>query len=150
MKNTIQDISSLGGNPVYFIAAFLFLITKHYYEFWSLTIALAMIYSIVMAIRFTWWTERPDHQKYHNLWEKFDSGSFPSLHAARATILAIIVSIFYQSWIAAVVFAIGIVFVCFARIYLKRHRLIDVAVGVLFGLIIGWVAPQIINALGIF
>jgi len=150
MKNTIQDISSLGGNPIYFAVAFLFLITKHFREFWILTIAFVIAYLITMAIRFTWWQERPDKQKYHGLWEKFDSGSFPSLHAARATMLAIFVSIFYQNIFVWIAFIAAVVLVCWARVYLKRHRLIDVIIGALTGLIIGVIAPQIINALGIF
>lgn len=150
MKNTIQDISSLGGNPIYFVAALLFLISNNLREFWTLTIAFVIAYLLTAGIRFVWWQERPDHQKYHNLWEKFDSGSFPSLHAARAVVLAVVVSVFYQNiWVAAA-FAAAIFAVCWARIYLKRHRPIDVIAGVVLGLIISWVAPQIINALGFF
>ena len=150
MKNTIQDISSLGGNPIYFIAALLFLITSHFREFWILTVAFIIAYLTTVAIRFTWWQERPDHQKYHNLWGKFDSGSFPSLHAARATMLAIVVAVFYQSIWVWIAFAAGVVLVCWARIYLKRHRIIDVIIGTLMGLLISFIAPQIINAIGIF
>jgi len=149
MKNTIQDISSLGGNPVYFIAAFLFLITNHIREFWILTLAFVIAYLLTAGIRIAWWTERPDHQKFNNLWQKFDSGSFPSLHSARVTIIAITAAAFYHNIWAYIVFAIAILAVCWARVFLKRHRLVDVAVGTLFGLIIAALTPQIINALGI-
>lgn len=149
MKNTIQDISSLGGNPVYFTAALLFLISNNMREFWALTIAFIIAYLTTMVIRFTWWQERPDHQRYHNLWEKFDSGSFPSLHAARVTVLAVTVAVFYQNIWVAIAFAFGIFAVCFARIYLKRHRLIDVTIGTVMGLVLAWMVPQIINTLEI-
>ena len=149
LKETISDISSLGGNPVYFGFTFLFLATNHLKEFWALTVALILAYSLTMAIRVSWWQQRPDHQKYSDFWEKFDSGSFPSLHAIRATMLASSLIIFYQNIFVAIAFSGAVAAVCFARLWLKRHRAVDVVAGVIFGLIISWLAPQIINALGI-
>lgn len=147
LKENIQDISALGGNPVYLLFILLAFIAKLEKEFTILLIALLLAYAITAAIRLFWWTERPDKQRYKNLWQKFDSGSFPSLHAARATILFITLSLFYKNIFATTLFLSAILTVCFARVRLKRHRIIDVIFGVLLGLFAYFVAPQIINLL---
>src|SRR3989344_993617 len=148
LKEKIQDMSAFGGDPVYvlfMLIAFLGGVKK---EFLILLVGLALAYAITFAIRMFWWQERPDKEKYKNIWEKFDSGSFPSVHAMRATILALTLAMFYKTALAYAGFAVVVLAVCFARVWLKRHRLIDVAVGVPLGVLIYWLAPRIINALG--
>ncbi|HIK00929.1 TPA: phosphatase PAP2 family protein [archaeon] len=146
----IPDISSLGGDPIYVASAFLFLITKNYAEFWALTIAFVIIYGVTATIRFFWWKKRPDGQNYANWFEKLKSGAFPSLHAGRATALAITLIGFYENFFVTVVFIAGIIAVCVTRVMLKRHNPIDVLVGAIFGIVASAVAQQIINMLRIF
>jgi len=144
LKETIQDISSFGGNPIYLVVAFFFLMTKKYPEFWTLTVMFVIAYLVTMAIRFTFWEERPDHQKYKNLWEKFDSGGFPSLHAARAAMLALAVMFYFNNVIVTIALAAGVATTAYARVWLKRHHPRDVIAGIIIGAIIYFATAKFI------
>ncbi|MEM4248128.1 MAG: phosphatase PAP2 family protein [Candidatus Nanoarchaeia archaeon] len=144
LKETIQDISSFGGNPIYFAVAFFFLITKKYPEFWTMTLMLIIAYLVTMAIRFTWWEERPDHQKYKTAWEKFDSGGFPSLHAARAAMLALPIMFHFNNILVTIVLAVGVAATAYARVWLKRHHPRDVIAGIILGAIIYFATAKFI------
>jgi len=144
LKESIQDISSFGGTPVYFATVGVFLITNKLPQFWLLTFTFVIAYLVTMAIRFTWWEERPDHEKYKNIWEKFDSGSFPSLHAMRATMLALVLIFFFNTVLATVVLVAGIAAVAYARIWLKRHHPRDVVVGIVLGIVIYYITANFI------
>ena len=144
LKETIQDISSFGGNPIYFATAFFFLITQKFAQLWTLAIMLVIAYLVTMAIRFTFWEERPDHQKYKNLWEKFDSGGFPSLHAARAAMLALVVMFYFNNVIVTIALAAGVATTAYARVWLKRHHPRDVIAGIIIGAIIYFATAKFI------
>ena len=70
--------------------------------------------------------------------EKLDASSFPSIHAARATFLFIILSKFlfvgdiYGAFLGFMLFL-----VFYSRVYLKKHYWIDVIVGGVVGWLVG-------------
>jgi membrane-associated phospholipid phosphatase len=144
LSEKIQDISSFGGDPIYFAVAFVFLITQKFAQLWTLAIMLIIAYLVTLAIRLAWWEERPDHQKYKNLWEKFDSGGFPSLHAMRATLLALVVMFYFNNMLAMIVFAAGIAATAYARVWMKRHLPRDVIAGIIIGIIIYFITANFI------
>ncbi len=149
LKEKISDISALGGDPVFLFFVFVALIANLKTVGLVLLASWLIAYAITFTVRMFWWQERPDKEAYKTIWQKFDSGSFPSLHAARAAILMASLASFYNTPLATAGFAAIVIAVCFARVWLKRHRIIDVAVGAPLGLVIYWLAPKIINALGL-
>jgi len=135
----IREISGFGGNPIYVAVMLSFLLTNHITEFLQLLVAVIFAYVIVMAIRFTYWTKRPDYKtKPKHLWEKFDYGSFPSMHIIRAVILASVISLFFSNFIITLTTAATVLLVGWSRLYLKRHYLNDVIMGAPIGLLIIW------------
>ena len=136
---TIREISGFGGNPIYIAVMLSFLLTNHFTEFTYLFAAIIFAYAIVMAIRFTFWTKRPDYKtKPKNIWEKFDEGSFPSMHVIRAVMLAVALSLFFNNIIITITMIATVLLVGWSRIYLNRHYLRDVLVSVPIGLVIIW------------
>ena len=132
---TIRDISGFGGNPISLAVMLSFLLTNHFTEFTYLFVAIVLAYAIVMAIRFTFWTKRPDYKtKPKNIWEKFDEGSFPSMHVIRAVMLAVILSLFFSSLIITLITIATVLLVGWSRMYLNRHYLRDILISVPIGL----------------
>jgi len=132
---TIREISGFGGNPIYIAVMLSFLLTNHFTEFTYLFAAIIFAYAIVMAIRFTFWTKRPDYKtKPKNIWEKFDEGSFPSMHVIRAVMLAVVISFFFSSIIITITTIAAVLLVSWSRIYLNRHYLRDVLISIPIGL----------------
>ena len=132
---TIREISGFGGNPIYIVVMLSFLLTNHFTEFIQLLAAIILAYVIVMAIRFTFWTKRPDYKtKPKNIWEKFDEGSFPSMHVIRAVMLAVILSLFFSSLIITLITIATVLLVGWSRMYLNRHYLRDILISVPIGL----------------
>ena len=136
---TIREISGFGGNPIYIVVMLSFLLTNHFTEFTYLFIAIIFAYTIVMAIRFTYWKKRPDYKtKPKNIWEKFDESSFPSMHVIRAVMLAVVISFFFSSLIITLITIATVLLVGWSRIYLNRHYLRDVIISTPIGLVIIW------------
>jgi len=68
-----------------------------------------------------------------NIYNKIDANSFPSIHSARISLIAVMFSLFYKD--APTIIACVLVVLCvgYSRIYLKRHHPIDVLAGFLIG-----------------
>jgi undecaprenyl-diphosphatase len=66
----------------------------------------------------------------------WQSNSFPSHHALRISMLATIFGTAYPLWLPFLIFAAALVSV--SRIYLERHYLFDVLVGLLIGFLCAW------------
>jgi membrane-associated phospholipid phosphatase len=136
MKLFFQAIAFLGS--LYFflsiiILTFFFINPDYSIKlFLSLTITLVIVFSI----RFFYFKQRPNKKKYKNLFQKLYNSSFPSVHAARAIILAYFFSKIYFNIIFIVGFWLIALLVCYSRIYMKDHYLIDVTSGALLGMII--------------
>ena len=64
------------------------------------------------------------------------SFSFPSNHAAQASMAATIFSGFFASWRMPLFIVAALV--CYSRIYIGVHFLSDVAAGAALGILIGW------------
>ncbi len=143
-----RDITSFGGMPLYLVVMFIFFIFKNYAILSYLGFGLVAAYAITLFFRIAYFKQRPERQKYKNWLEKIDAGSFPSLHAMRGALLAVIMSVFFSNIILTILFAGLAIGVAVTRVFLKRHDPIDSGVGLIIGFIIGIVvvlyAPVII------
>jgi membrane-associated phospholipid phosphatase len=150
-KDLIHDISSLGGLPCYLVATGLFvLVTPAAMRVsFALTLlgALVACFAITALMRFVWFVPRPKPVKHHNAIERIDASSFPSLHAMRIAVLCTIVTLL--TVVTASALTVGIVLalslivttaVCWARVKRLRHRVVDVAVGAIIGVIVAVIA----------
>jgi len=128
-----RDISALGSSSFYFslIAAAALLGVK--IVALRLLVGYFLIEIVVWLVRLVHYKERPDKEKFTAWWQKVNTGSFPSAHAARAAFTMMVLSWHFQSLYLSLFLAVLSVFVMQARVYLKRHDDWDVFAGQLLG-----------------
>ncbi len=130
LSDYIRDLTSL-GNPL-FIVLFSLVILGFSKAMLILFIALIANELICYSIKLVYRKARPEKQKHGNLAELIDAGSFPSIHASRASLAYLTLmmnSSIYVSWI----FVLLVVAVGYSRVYLKKHYWFDVAAGWVLG-----------------
>jgi membrane-associated phospholipid phosphatase len=96
---------------------------------------------LVMLIKFTVRRRRPEGE-WGGIYRSKDPHSFPSGHAARAVLIAVIFWGIGPIWLA-IVTTIWAPFVILARVSTGVHFLVDVLAGALLGLAAGLIALQI-------
>lgn len=114
---------------------------------WALALAVAVLATaaVVMALKFTIRRRRPEGT-WGSIYRRTDPHSFPSGHAARAVLLAVLIAAWGPGWLqpAALVWA---PLVLIARVVMGVHYLSDVVAGAIVGLIFGLVATLIYTPL---
>ena len=110
---------------------------------WALTVLIAIIVLavIVLAVKFTIRRRRPDGE-WGALYRTTDPHSFPSGHAARAILIAVLALGLGPWWLAAIL-CIWAPLVSLARVTMGVHYLSDVVAGAVLGGIAGVIALQI-------
>lgn len=113
-------------------------------DFWGLRLwafilaaAIFALAAVIMAIKFSVRRQRPEGE-WGQLYRRTDPHSFPSGHAARAAMLAVLVASLGPGWLASVL-VIWAPLVGLARVATGLHYLSDVFVGWLIGLGAGWI-----------
>ena len=110
---------------------------------WALTVLVSIIALavIVLVVKFSIRRKRPEGE-----WGKFyrasDPHSFPSGHAARAVLIAVLAIGLGPAWLA-IVLCIWAPLVALARVAMGVHYLSDIVVGMLLGAAAGGIALQI-------
>ena len=106
-------------------------------EFWrsraiAFAIGILVTAALVMAVKFTVRRRRPEGE-WGSIYRKTDPHSFPSGHAARAVMLALIAASLGPAWFGFIL-CIWAPLVVLARVAMGLHFLSDVLAGALFGL----------------
>ena len=96
---------------------------------------------LVMLIKFTIHRQRPAGQ-WGEIYRATDPHSFPSGHAVRAVMLAVVALGLGPLWFGAVL-AVWAPLVCLARVAMGVHYLSDVLAGMLFGLVMGGITLKL-------
>ena len=106
---------------------------------WALTMLLSIIgvAVIVLAIKFSIRRRRPEGD-WGTIYRSTDPHSFPSGHAARAMLIAMLAIGLGPGWLA-VLLCIWMPLVAIARVAMGVHYLSDVVAGVVFGAVAGGV-----------
>lgn len=104
---------------------------------WALTVLLSIIglAVIVLAIKFTIRRRRPEGE-WGAIYRSTDPHSFPSGHAARTILIAVLAIGMGPAWLA-ILLCIWAPLVALARVAMGVHYLSDVAAGAMLGLIAG-------------
>lgn len=137
----MRDITSLVGLP------YIVLIILGLWSFdkikvmWQFIFAIIISEVIIYVIRYFYFRPRPvgKTKNFTSFYEKLDESSFPSVHAARSFIFAVVLSQLVPMgaqillWITAALISIS-------RVYLKRHHWSDIIVGGILGLMVGYLA----------
>ncbi len=137
----LKDFTALGGLVLYIVFGVLFYFTGHQDVVLRLLIGLLLMYATIAPLRLIFFRKRPEIQKFSNIIEKIDAGSFPSMHATRTTFLALQMSAFFQNVMLTIAFTLVVAIVCYSRLYIKRHHPSDVFFGIILGIVIYYIAP---------
>jgi len=118
-------------------------------DFWrvraqAMAIGILLTAILVMVIKFTVRRRRPEGE-WGKIYRNTDPHSFPSGHAARAVMLAVMALGLGPDWFAALLCAWAPL-VVLARVAMGLHYLSDVVAGALFGLAMGAITLRLLPA----
>ena len=115
----------------------LWLVGTEYWRTRAIVMALGILVTavVVMAIKFTVRRKRPEGE-LGKIYRKTDPHSFPSGHAARATLIAVL-AIGLGPWWLAILLCLWMPLVSLARVAMGVHYLSDVVAGAVLGGIAG-------------
>jgi len=140
-KDSLRDFTSL-GNPLVLVIISLFIIGLSI-KLVYIIIGLIFIEIIGSLIKIVYYKRRPCKESYNNILEKIDSGSFPSLHSARASFVFTTLFILSSNTFLKILFIILIVIVILTRILLKKHYIKDTIAGAILGIITFFIGSKI-------
>ena len=96
---------------------------------------------LVMAIKFIVRRKRPEGE-WGGIYRNTDPHSFPSGHAARAFLIAVIASVFVPAWLVILLWSWAPL-VSLARVAMGVHYVSDVLAGAIVGVIVALIGLQI-------
>jgi len=142
LNNFFSSVTLFGTIPFFMLVIILFVRFNQSLAL-QLLVAMFVTEGICALIKIIWPTRRPIPRPAQKLFEKYDAGSFPSIHSARIVALATLTNIQYADVLLLSVSTILALSVGYSRIYLGYHRYWDVFAGFCIGVIIAiltWVA----------
>lgn len=100
---------------------------------WSLNMLVAIVVTavLVMTLKLVFRRRRPEGQ-WGGIYRNADPHSFPSGHAARVALMAVLVTAWGPSWLAPIAILWALL-VALARVAMGVHYISDVTVGMLLG-----------------
>ena len=129
---------TLFGSPIFYGVVVLGLATVNFSIALRLFIIMFFLEITSAIIKFTYDKQRPGQlTKRKDLWGKYVTRSFPSVHTARITTLSVIGMEFYL-YLGIIGLGLSIA-VGFSRIYLRKHDWLDVVGGIVIGVVFGLV-----------
>jgi len=106
---------------------------------------IAVLAAIVMSFKFIIRRRRPEGD-WGGIYRNTDPHSFPSGHAARAFMIALVVTVLGPAW-AAVLLWLWAPLVGLARVAMGVHYLSDIVAGAIVGILVGLLGLQIYTPL---
>jgi undecaprenyl-diphosphatase len=100
---------------------------------------ISLLAALVMALKFSIRRKRPEGE-WGAIYRNTDPHSFPSGHAARAFLIAVLATLLGPAWLAVALW-IWAPLVCLARVSMGVHYVSDVVAGAIFGMLValtGW------------
>lgn len=107
-----------------------------------LTVGVLVTAVIVLTLKFAFRRRRPEGV-WGNIYRRSDPHSFPSGHAARAAMLAVLAITLGPRWLG-VVLLVWAPLVALARVVMGLHFLSDILVGMLVGVILALIIMQFV------
>jgi undecaprenyl-diphosphatase len=108
-------------------------------------VGIAGLAALVMGIKFTVRRRRPEGD-WGNIYRNTDPHSFPSGHAARAFLIAVVASALAPTWLGILLW-IWAPLVSVARVAMGVHYLSDVVAGAILGIVVALIGLQIYQPL---
>ncbi len=135
LREALIAVTALGTAYFYgLLIIFLFLLKKYDVAI-HLIIGLLLCYIFVFIIRLFYFKERPVKEDYFNFFTRINASSFPSLHTLSSIYAATVLAVNFKTIEISIFFYAVALLIAYSRIYVKKHYLTDVLVGLALGLI---------------
>ena len=117
-----------------------------FWKKWAVVLfgGISVLAVIVMSLKFLIRRRRPEGE-WGGIYRNTDPHSFPSGHAARAFLIAVLVLGLGPAWLA-ILLCIWAPLVSLARVLMGVHYVSDITAGMLLGIIVGWIGLQVAPA----
>ncbi len=114
-----------------------------FWKQWAIVMlaSISVLAALVMGLKFIIRRRRPEGE-WGSIYRNTDPHSFPSGHAARAFLIAVVATGLGPLW-AAIALWIWAPLVSVARVSMGVHYVSDIVAGLLVGLVMGFVAVQV-------
>jgi len=133
------------GDSWFWVAALvlLWIFSDATWKEWAVVLfaGISLLVVVVMSVKFIVRRRRPEGE-WGGIYRNTDPHSFPSGHAARAFLIAVIGSALGPDWLGVLLW-IWAPLVALARVAMGVHYLSDVIVGALLGIAIGVIGLQV-------
>lgn len=146
---TLRSLAAVlahSGDSWFWLAglAFIYLLGNTGWKFRAVALAASILVTamLVLTVKFSVRRQRPDGP-WGSIYRSTDPHSFPSGHAARAFLIAVLAVGLGPTWFGGVAL-LWAPLVTLARVAMGVHYLSDVLAGVLVGLVMGLAALRII------
>ena len=125
----------------------LWLIGNSFWREWAVVqfVGISLLAALVMSIKFLVRRRRPEGE-WGSIYRNTDPHSFPSGHAARSFLIAVITTGLGPAWLAVVLW-VWAPLVSLARVAMGVHFVSDVAAGAVLGIVIALIGLQIYQPL---
>jgi undecaprenyl-diphosphatase len=140
----LQDLKALAGVPLFCVVVALAFVLGKVSLASQVIVGLVLAYVLTVFIRTFYFRLRPDREKYHNYFEKINASSFPSMHAMRASVLATLLILYFNSTLLTVLFIVCALGVAVSRVMTKRHYTTDVTVGLILGVLLAFLSVWLV------
>ncbi len=119
------------------------LLSNAFWKHWSIVVlaGISLLAALVMSLKFLIRRRRPEGE-WGSIYRNTDPHSFPSGHAARAFLIAIIATGLGPAW-AAVALWLWAPLVSLARVAMGVHYVSDVVAGLAVGIVFGLIVLQV-------
>src|SRR6266498_5715910 len=149
LLRTIAAIFAHSGDSWFWGAALILLwfISNSQMKKWALVefVGISLLIVLVLSIKFLVRRRRPEGE-WGGIYRNSDPHSFPSGHAARAFLIAVVASALAPTWLGILLW-IWAPLVCIARVAMGVHYVSDVVAGAALGIVVAWIGLQIYQPL---
>lgn len=135
MDAGFKQITELGSMTLITVFAIFFIFFNQGLAIRTI-LGIAGVVIISYAIKMLFFKNRPIKQSTETFIEKVDASSFPSVHAARTTVIAFWLIMYFNNIYLRAFITLIWVLVIYSRVYLKKHYWSDVIGGTIIALII--------------
>ncbi len=130
-------VFTLLGTPFFYVPLAVVLATFNFAAAVKLAIILVAAEAFCSVLKFIYPKERPIPLPRKTLYQKYEAGSFPSIHTARIAAVSAFISFAYPGAATIATGFLATLIVGYSRIYLQKHYITDVIAGILIGTIMG-------------
>lgn len=104
-------------------------------------VGIGVLAALVLGIKFLVRRKRPEGE-WGSIYRNTDPHSFPSGHAARAFLIAVVASALAPAWLALLLW-VWAPLVSIARVAMGVHYVSDIVAGAILGIVTAWIGLQI-------